>query len=406
VTQVRSAIRGQVRSAVRAGGPQSGAFDQAFYDGIHLDFRRNRHYVKAPGAVPTIAPFTTLFTFTGDNLSKYRGATGLLVSSATNTPRIEYDANGNCLGLLIEGGRTNLGLWSDDLTNAAWVKTTATTALTSTGPDGVTNSATRLTASAGNATALQTVVSGSATRAYSVWLRRITGTGNIDLTLDNGTGWTTKTLTTSWQRFDISQAAVTNPVFGIRIVTNGDAIDVYGNQLESAAFPSSLIPTTTGSVARAADLASRVFGSEVSQSVGAIVAELGLAGNGTGGNKYIVSIDDGTTNERHIMALSAALVATQFVIDGGSAVVNAQTAGSAFSATASAKLAQAYELNNSSIVSAGSAATDDTSCTMPTTTTARLGGDNSGTSNLFGHIRRLDYFPSRLSNAQLQQMTA
>lgn len=409
---VRPAIFSAVGPAAwRAGSVPPVSLDEAFYDGIHLDFRRGRHYIKVPGGAATVAPFTTLFTFTGDNKSMYRGQNGLLTASVTNTPRIEYDSGGNLLGLLIEGARTNIGLWSDDGTNAAWVKSNMTNAKTSTGPDGVANSATRLTASAGNATILQTVTSGSATRAYSVWLKRITGTGTINLTVDNGSTWTAKTITTDWARYDISQAAVTNPVFGIRIVTSGDAVDFYGNQLESAAFPSSYIPTTTASVARAADVASRAFGSEISQTAGTCLVDFDLIAVDTGGGagqQTIVALDggDATTNELIRMRQDTNAWTICGVIDGGVGQANVQCAGTPN--TSRHKAILTYQVNDFHAALDGVlAASPDVSGTLPTPTTMWIGQRTSGgTTPIFGHIRRLDYWPERKSNAFLQQVTA
>lgn len=373
-----------------------------YHDGISYDARFNsarggRCVVKVPRAGAKVGVLTDFFTFTGDNRSKYRAANGLLIPSATNTPRIEYDAAGNCLGLLVEGARTNLALWSEDGTNAAWVKSNMTTAQTSTGPDGAANSATRLTASAGNATILQTVTSASATRAYSVWLRRITGTGNIDLTVDNGSTWTTKTLTTLWARYDISQAAVTNPVFGVRIVTSGDAIDFYGAQLESAAFPSSYVPTTTGSVARDADLASRTFGSEYSTTAGTAFAEWDCYSTPT--NNGIFSND---TNGRFLYFTSSGGNTVRIfdgttAVAGGVAVVGAMTkAASSFDASG-----MAISLSGAAVVTGAYDGSFGTASSVVLGATVA-----AGTSPLFGHIRRLDYYPSRLSNAFLRRITS
>lgn len=44
-----------------------------------------------------------------------------LFNHPTNVPRIEYDADGNRLGLLVEESRTNLLTYSEDFTNASWV---------------------------------------------------------------------------------------------------------------------------------------------------------------------------------------------------------------------------------------------------------------------------------------------
>ena len=374
-----------------------------FDEGVHLNFKTGKHYVKSRGAPAQVAPFTSLFSFTGDALSYYRGAAGLLVPSATNTPRIEYDAAGNVLGLLIEATRTNLGLHSNDLTNAAWTKSNTTAGKTSTGPDGVANSASRLTASAGNGTCLQSVTSGSATRAYSVWLKRITGTGNIQLTVDNGGTWTTKTITADWTRVDISQAAVTNPIFGIRIVTNADAIDVWCNQLESAAFPSSSIPTTTGSVARAADVCTRTLGTEFSATVGTALIE----GRTSGGQDASLaqgaySFDNGTNNERICLVRVASSDSySHRAVDGAALQTQIDFA---ITNLASFKSAHAWAANDFAASLNGAAVTTDGAATLPTMTTMQLGGI-AGASQGNCHIRRISYWPERKANAELERLS-
>jgi hypothetical protein len=171
---------------------------------------------------------------------------------------LEWDADGDLIGMLQEDARTNLCLYSDDLTNAAWTKSNLTTAKTATGPDGVANSATTITATDANATALQAITSASALRVTSVFLKRRTGTGNIDLTQDNGSTWTTVTATSDWTRVNIAAVTSANPTVGIRVVTSGDAVDVAlcqhetcaGNTLPRASSP---IPTLGAAVTRAAD---------------------------------------------------------------------------------------------------------------------------------------------------------
>ena len=402
----RSPTRPVTRPLVRP--PFAGV--EVFEDGVHYDATVRSDAggimsVKAPGAAARIGLMTDFFTFTGGNQSMYRGPAGLLVPSVTNAPRVEYDASGGVLGLLIEGTRTNLGLHSNDHTNAAWVKTTMTTAKTSTGPDGVVNSATRLTATGANSLSVQTVISASATRAYSVWIRRITGTGNIQLVVD-GVTFNTKAITGSWARYDISQAAVTNPVFGIRIVTSGDAIDVYGNQLESAAFPSSLIPTTTIAVARTDDTAQRAAGGEISSAAGTIITELD-APVFTGFDGRMFVLDDGTGNNRFAVRASNdnwnSFTQSGGVGDGAAQIVTSITAN------VRAKGAAAFQLNDLSVSINGSAIVQDSSLALPIAMNRfNLGFDPSGGAGvrIFGHIRRLDYWPERKPNNFLIQRTA
>jgi len=203
---------------------------------------------------------------------------------AANTARSYYDPTTlQYLGYLAEEARTNDALWARDLTNAVWAKTLMTTAQTSVGNDGNANSATRCTATAGNATALQTLTAAAVNRTYAVDIRRVTGSGNIQITSDNGTTWTTCSGLSSvvYTRYTFTQS-VLNPVFGIRIVTSGDAVDVDYNQIEMGAFATSRIPTTTASVARVADsLQFPTFGN-VSGTAGTCAALVSFGGDRAG----------------------------------------------------------------------------------------------------------------------------
>lgn len=152
-----------------------------------------------------------------------------------------------------EGARTNYALWNRDLTNAAWTKTNCTAAKTATGPDGVGNSASTLTATAGNATCLQAITRASAQRITGCYIKRRTGSGVINVTQDNGATWAPVTVTSSWAPVAIAAATLANPTIGFQIVTNGDAIDIDFVMHEEAATMSSPIPTTTAAVTRPED---------------------------------------------------------------------------------------------------------------------------------------------------------
>ena len=149
---------------------------------------------------------------------------------------------------------TNRALWNRDLTNAAWTKTNITATKNQTGAEGTASAATLLAATAANGTVTQAITLASGQVVYSVDIKRVSGSGNIDMTVDGGTSWTTITgLTGSYTQQFITQAAVLNPVIGIRIVTSGDSVAVDFNHLITPANSMNVpkkerVTTTTATV--------------------------------------------------------------------------------------------------------------------------------------------------------------
>lgn len=157
-------------------------------------------------------------------------------------------------GLLVEESRTNIALHNRDLTNAAWVKTNVTATKDQVGIDGVADSASKIVAGANNGTCLQTVTLASSARYQTAFIKRLVGTGNVQMTTDNGSTWTTVTVTAGWTRLVIPSQTVTDPVFGFRLATSGDSVAVDFVQNENGAYPTSPIEVTTVAATRAADL--------------------------------------------------------------------------------------------------------------------------------------------------------
>ena len=142
-----------------------------------------------------------------------------------------------------EASITNLSIHTEDFSNPAWVKSNTTVATNLVvAPDGATT-VDGLTATSNNATIIQDLgVLSLAVRTFSVYLQRVTGTGLIQMTLDGGTTWTTKTITTTLARYEITQS-VANPDCGIRIVNAGDMIHAWGSQVETTSEASSYYPS-------------------------------------------------------------------------------------------------------------------------------------------------------------------
>ncbi len=156
------------------------------------------------------------------------------------------DASGP-FGYRAEAQHINLALRGRTWENVAWGKTNVTANDDEVaGPDGRTRAAS-LTATAANGTVIQDLgVIGSAAKVWGLWVKRKTGTGDIDLTLNNGGAWTTITVTAAWTRVQIT-ATLADPDIGIRIVTDTDAIYVDYAQAEASTFLASTTPETVGS---------------------------------------------------------------------------------------------------------------------------------------------------------------
>ena len=215
----------------------------------------------------------------------------ITTSAAYYGPRFDYDPSTLApRGLLVEEARTNVALYSRDMTNAAWVKSSITAALNQTGLDGVANSASSITASGANGTILQTVTLASSQRFYSAYVKRITGSGAVSMTTDNGTTWTAITVTGSWTQVSIPAQTVTNPVFGFKLATNGDAIAVDCNQNEGGAFATSAIITTSTSVQRTADVIAvqAPITTVINSNNGAIITEFGPMNQAGSSNPVIL----------------------------------------------------------------------------------------------------------------------
>lgn len=176
-----------------------------------------------------------------------------LMSSAGGTAQPRFEDG----WLLVEPEATNWCLYSRDLSNAAWTKTTCTGAKTQIGLDLGANSASLLTATGANATCLQTISLLSTAKTFSAYVKRSVGTGAISITDDDGANYTecTGLSSTAFTQYEITRTQA-DPVVGFKIATSGDAIIVDYSQLEETGFSTSAIPTTSIPVTRTTEAGS------------------------------------------------------------------------------------------------------------------------------------------------------
>ena len=346
------------------------------------------------------------FTVTRNTTATRLNSAGLLESVASGIPRLDYYTSGGvtgCPALLVEPAATNLALHSRDLTNAVWSGTNVTAAKNAVGADGVASGATTLTATAASGTVLQAIVNISQSRVFSAYVRRVTGTGAIQMTTNGGTNWTTVTISSLYTQVACAAQTVLNGSVGFRMAVSGDVIEVDFTQSEVGPAFTSPIPTTAGTGSRSADVVSvsgAVSGS-IGQTEGTIYAEVDI--RSFTNSARIIALSDGT-------GFNA--IPIQLLVDGGlnyiRVPINASSSGQtdiiASMSTGINKIALGYAQNNVALYLNGTSVGTDTSCIIPATNKIDLGSLN-GSTFFNNRIRAVALYTTRLTNDELQSLT-
>ena len=361
-----------------------------------------------------------------------------LLNHPADVPRIEYDADGNVLGLLVEESRTNLLTYSEDFTDASWAKVGLTsTTKDQAGPDGVLSGYTLLAnTSSLSYVSLGFTVSTSTKYTFSVFAKA--GTEDwIALNIRNNTtvsdgvryfdvasgalgvaagstldGASIEDVGNGWYRCSVtftSDAADTTASLRIYVAEgNGDAITndgtesviIYGAQLEAGAFPTSYIPTAGATATRSADVASiPVADFGYNQSEGTVVVE-GQTIESNADSRFF-TLSDGTNNNR--ISFSRGSTYHPYVATGGAA--QASLAAGTVNAGTLVKAAAAFRQDDiAGVIDGGSVATD-TSAAIPSVNKLYLAAAATGLIRGACHIKSIKYYPRRLTNAQLQELT-
>lgn len=310
------------------------------------------------------------------------------------------------LGVWREDQRTNVVLWCRDLTNAAWTKSNVTAALDQVGADGAANSASSITATAGNGTVLQAITLASSARFQSAFVKRLTGSGAVQMTTDNGSTWTAIILTSSYQQLSIPTQTLANPTVGFRLVTSGDAIAVDFVQNENGATgPTTPILTTTGSATRQADVIQSTRFDWFNLAGSTMVARFRKPFQ-SAGYETVFAWSDGTTGERVQMDVKGgALLPAWFSTSSGHSSQLTGDGLDSISTAAFNTVGVAAQLDDVVMYMNGLPQKTDTSFVMPAATRLDLGSFVPASQGGNMCIAELIYFPTRLSNNDMVART-
>ena len=365
---------------------------------ISLDFVNNRAWNRGE-----LAALSSVLSCIRSGTATYADASGVISAVGANTLRY------GSAGLSVDISRTNVVLWNRDLTNAAWTKSNCTAAKDQTGPDGVTNSASSITATSANATCLQAITLASSARFQTCRIKRLVGTGNIDMTMDNGSTWTTITVTASWTRVNIPTQTLANPTVGFRIVTSGDAVAIDYVQNENGAFATSDVEVTTIAVTRSAD--NDTFASTAGQllSRGTTFVEFTdmLGPISVGRVLYLMRVDG---NNYHQLAVTTGNKVQAFSSVGGVTQYNLSSTNNVV-AGSTYKVAIAYDSGDVAMATTAelqSTVLTNGSATMPTGAfTGQIGAFASNNSAFGSYIKSIAHWTDRrISNAGLAALVA
>ena len=391
--------------------------------------------------------------FTRASNATYFDANGVLQTAAANVPRFDHDpATGASRGLLIEESRQNLLERSAEFDNAYWSKIDATVVANAADSPAATLTADRVHPSTNSAASVifrNVAASASAAYSASVFVKAAGKTFGylqinfnqtttpirafaFTLDLSNGTlgsqqdliSTTTGVTATAtsvgsgWYRLSLSftTTALTDEV-GIlvgpcdaandRTVTASgtDGIFAWGAQLEAGAFATSYIPTTTAAATRAADSAVVTpISSFYNQSEGTLFAEAGARGIGLVANPILSlhnTIDNAITTERWADLRSLATG----VNAGGVRQESMDSDVDTWPFGQTVKFSFAYKVNDLARSLNGGSVAVDTTASLPSAATEMTIGQNLLGGRTNGHIRKIAYWPRRLSNTLLQQLT-
>ena len=399
--------------------------------------------------------FSQIITFTRASTATYFDSAGVLQSAAIDAPRLDYNPSTLAAqGLLIEEARTN-SIRNNTMQGAVagtpgtlptnWsVSGSSAAGLTQTVVGtGVVNGITYIdlrfngtpaagalnivfdspaaSASTGQAwaeSAFIAVVGGTTANVSSPSLRWDEGNPSY---LRTASAVLIGALTSSLTRYSGAatvgaSTTVINSIY-FQVTCAAAPIDITLRiglpQLELGAFATSVIPTTTTALTRSADVASvNTLSPWFNSAAGTLFAEFNVPfalTSGTNPRLFAFVGAGGPAVDDLFLALNQASGKNaSFNIIAGGVNPGRIDASASFVAGATVKATGAYAANDRAVTSNGSAPTTSaTAYTIPTVTAARIGSqDVFGNNALNGYLRRITYYPRRLSNAELQSITA
>jgi hypothetical protein len=372
-----------------------------------------------------------------------------LQTALAGVPRFDHNPlTGESLGLEIEEQRVNLLTYSEQFDNAAWTKSAISiTANTVVAPDGTLTADVLIedTSTGSHQLTRSSNLSFSSGTAYTLtFFAKQNGRSRINIAADVGastfpaaanaiydlsTGTIVSTGASAtasivsagngWYRCSFTATATatagSRPGYYIQMTSSGNVsytgdgfsgIYLWGAQLEAGAFATSYIPTVASQVTRSADAASMTgtnFSSWYRQDEGTAYIE---ATTSAPNSTFISLCDFGATSINRFTLSSDTSRRINIgdvinnVVFGGANTSNLRSQNVPF------KVAGYHSASGNAVCLDASAVATASNTAVAAATVLTIGARLDFGVPLNGTIRRLAYYPKRLTNAQLQAITS
>jgi len=371
--------------------------------------------------------------------------TPLLRTAAINEPRLEYDAQGNALGLLIEEARTNLLEYSNQANQLSYSADGATTGVDTTEVTSLAGSGTviKLNKTSGgkgfarvsygsttNAQTLSAFVK-KGTARYIGFRQLAVASTHTTFDLETNT-WVQTAGSTSrgyedygngWLRLWVVSDDSDSKVWASLCIANSGGAEnnsetgtvyVYGIQRETGLFPTSYIPTSGSAVTRVVDSAVATLSDfYYRQKNGSMVVEFTSKYDESAGLvKRVCEIGNTVTSDNRIMTYvktDETRLSSQVWDNDDNEFSKTLTTSVPNGTGVYSKVALAWETNNAHAAFDGDlvgSADTDVSLTQTRDTLGIMRSTTGTTNSLTGHIKSIQYYPLRVADAKLETLTS
>ena len=362
------------------------------------------------------------FDFTRDTVATVVNKAGLIETVGSGEPRIDFsnDAKG---ALLLEPTRLQLLPYSEDFTNAAWVKTNVT--LTSSNvisPDGTQN-ASKIEATASDSSLQDSItVTSGTTYTLSVYLKTVSGTldtaiglGSPGFPQNEGEGGRYKniTVTNEWKRYTLTSTADASAATGIGVggfnsFSTGEEVYVWGAQLEQGSYATSYIPNfgNSAGATRSADVCNNGGNEQVINSTeGTLYVEANLI-DGYDNNNFLATIFDNSNGGNNHVIIQRYLGNIQSKIKVGTTQAEITESNTT---SGNKKIAFTYKANEFKMFVNGSQVglTDTSGSVFSPNTLDKInvGSYYNSTLSFNNGVKDLRVYNTALTDAELQALT-